>query len=109
MRRHPQLEIADLFAITLVALGLLRLTLKRGQRLLDLFDDVVDAQQVLLRLLHAPLGSLLFGFELRDAGGFLDQVPAILRLRRDDQTDAALLDDRIRAPAYTGAEKQVRH
>jgi hypothetical protein len=110
MRCHPQLEVADLRAVLLVALGLLRLALERGERLLDLFDDVRDAQQVLLRVVHLAFSGLLLGLELGDARGLFDQRAAVFGLGRHDQADAALLDDRVRGlAADAGAQEQVGH
>ena len=109
MRRDEELEVADLGAVALVALGLLGLPLERGEAPLDLVDDVADAQQVLPRLVHLPLGGLLLGLELRDAGRLLDEVAAIGRLGRDDEADAALLDDRVGAGPDAGAEEEVLH
>ena len=59
MRRLVELEVLELVAVRDVALGLRGLALERAEVALDLGDDVADAQQVLLRQLHLPLGLLL--------------------------------------------------
>ena len=65
LRRRPQLDVAQLGLVLLVALGLLRLAPQRAELLLDLGDDVGDAQQVLPRRLHLLLGGLLLHLVLR--------------------------------------------
>jgi hypothetical protein len=109
VRGDVQLEVLDLAAIGLVALGLLGLALERREVAIELGDDVADAQEVLPRLVHLPFGGLLLGLELRDARGLLDEVAAILGLGRDDEADAALLDDRVGLGADARAEEEVRH
>ena len=54
-----------------------------------------------------PSASRFLQLVLRDAGGLLDQAPAVLGLGREDLVDAALLDDRVRAHAEAGAEQLV--
>ncbi len=108
MRRLPQLDVANLGLVLAVALGLLRLPAQRAHPLVELGDDVRDPHEVLPGLVELLFGRLLLGLELGDAGGLFDQHAAILRLGRDDQADAALLDDRVRLRADAGAEEEVR-
>ena len=107
VRSVVELEVLELAAIGDVALGLGRLALERAEVSLDLRDDVADAQQVLLRHLHLPLGLLLPALELRDAGGLLDEEAAVLRLRADDEADLALLDDRVGLRPDARSEEEV--
>src|SRR4029450_8155116 len=75
---------------------LVRLPLQALELLLDLVDDVVHAQQVLLRGLELELRLAAAGPVLRDPGGLLDDRAPLRRLRREDLADLALLDDRVR-------------
>ena len=81
VRRLVELQVLELVAVGDVALGLRGLALERAEVPLDLGDDVADAQQVLLRQLHLPLGLLLPRLELGDAGGLLDEQAPVFRLR----------------------------
>ena len=101
----PREEIGLLFP----ARGARGLPLQRGARAVDLRDDVREAQEVSARLLELHLGLTLADLVLRDAGGLLDEPAAILRLRREDQVDLLLLDDRVRAHAEAGAEEDLLH
>jgi hypothetical protein len=107
--RHPQVEVAQLAAVPLVALGLLGLAPEVAEAALELAEHVADAQQVLLGLLDLLLGGLLLGLEAGDAGGLVDDVAAVLGLAADDPADLALLDDRVAAGAGAGAGHQLLH
>src|SRR5688572_19931209 len=100
---------AQFVAQPLVAPRLRRLTLQRATLLFNFEDDVVDAGQVLLRRLElqlrCPPPRLVFG----DAGGLLDQLPAIGRARAEDHPDLALLDDRVGLGAEAGVHHQLVH
>ncbi len=108
VRRLVELKILDLAPIREIPLGLLRLALQRSEVALDLRDDVADAKKVLRAELHLSLGGLLARFVFRDARGLFDEQAPIFRLRADDQTDLALLDDRVRLRPDARAEEQIR-
>src|SRR5690606_41746440 len=72
-----------------------------------LAEDVVEAEQILLRLLHLALGRLAPGLVLGDARRLLDEVAAVLWLGRDDQADPPLLDDRVGLGAHPRAEEEL--
>jgi hypothetical protein len=104
---HPQVEVAELAAVPLVALGLLGLAAEVAEAALELAEHVADAQQVLLGLLDLLLGGLLLGLEAGDAGGLVEDVAAVLGLAADDPADLALLDDRVAAGAGAGARSSA--
>ena len=97
MARMPQLEIAQLGPVALVALGLLRLALERADPALELTDHVGHPQQVLAGLRDLSLGLDLLLLELRDPRGLIDDLPPVGRLARHDLSNTALLDDRVAA------------
>ena len=113
-RAIPQRELhllpaPQLFAQAAIAPRLGRLALQRAALLLDLEDDVVDAGQVLLRRFELELGGAAAALVFRDAGGFLDQLPAIGRPGAQNLADLALLDDRVALDANAGVHQQVLH
>ena len=64
-----------------VAAGLAGLRADAAQPVFDLVDDVGQPQQVLLDAFQPPLGFDLLGLEAADAGGFLEDQPAVARRR----------------------------
>src|SRR6185369_9831831 len=62
----------------------------------QLAQDVVDARQVLARVLEARLGLAATLLVLRDARGLLEEQAQLLGLALDDPRDRALADDRVR-------------
>ena len=108
MRRNPQIEVSHFFLVAFVALGFLCLPLERSEAALELADDVRDTQEVLARLIHLAFGGALAQLELADARGLFDHRAAILGLGGDDEADAALLDDRVRALPDACAQEKVR-
>src|SRR5206468_908867 len=85
------------------------LPLQRTALLVDLEDDVIDAQQVLLRRFELQLGGAPPRLVLRDAGGLFDELTAIRRTRAEDQADLALFDDGVRFRAETGIHQELVH
>ena len=100
-------EVLDFGFVADVALGLGGLPLERGEVALDLGDDVTDAQQVLARLVHLRFGLLAAGFVLGDAGGFFDDHAPVFGARRNDETNFALLNDRVGLGSDASAQEQV--
>src|SRR6185436_9280218 len=89
------------------AAGLGGLPFQALELLLDLVDDVVHAQQVLLRGFELELRLAPARAVLRDAGGLLDDRAPLGRLRREDLPDLALLDDRVRLRTEPGVHEQL--
>jgi hypothetical protein len=93
--RAPQLQLAQLPAVSFIALGLLRLLAQRPQPPLKLADHVAHPQQVLLGLLDPALRRLLLRLKAGDPGRLVEHRPSVLGLRRDDLPHLPLLDDRV--------------
>ena len=104
---REQLERFQLGAQVAELLGLLRRPLERCEPPLHLSDHVGKAEQVLLGGFELALGLLAPGLVLRDPGGLLEDAASVLGPRADDEADAALLDDRVRARADAGAEEKL--
>ena len=109
LREEQLLPPAQLAAQPLVATGLAGLPLQRGALALELVDEIVDAGEVLLRRFELELGLAAARLELGDAGGFLDQLAAIGRLRAEDLADLALLDDGVALHADADVHQDVLH
>jgi hypothetical protein len=108
-RAVRELELADLRLHRLVLLRLARLPVQALQLLAELLHDVDDAGEVLRGGLHLPLGRLAPPLVLRDAGRLLDDGPPILRARRHDLSDAALLDDGVGGAPDARPREEVVH
>ena len=113
LRRQPlpagseQLQLPQLAAQLAELLRLLRLPLETLQAAAHLADHVGEPQQVLLGGLQLALGLLSACLVLGDSGRLFDDRAPVLRLRADDETDAALLDDGVRARPDARAEEQL--
>ena len=107
-REAPLLAREDV-RLLLPARGARGLALERGARAVDLGHDVREAQQVPARLLELDLGLALADLVLRDAGRLLDEAAPVLRLRRENEVDLLLLDDRVGPHAEAGAEQDLLH
>jgi hypothetical protein len=59
-------------------------------------------------LIHLALGLLLVRLELGNARRLLDEVTPLFGLGRDDESDAALLDDRVGLGAHARAQEERR-
>ena len=96
-RRHPDGDLAPLQLVAQheIALCDLRLLLERADLHLQLFDLVVDAQEVVLRALELALRLFLAVAVARNARGLLKDLAPVGALGRDDLGDAPLADDGI--------------
>ena len=92
-----------------VAAGDLGLRLELLEVAVQLAQDVLDARQVLARVLEPVLGLAPALLVLRDAGRLLEEQAQLLGLALDDPADRALADDRVGARAEAGAEEDVLH
>ena len=88
----------------LVQLGRLGLALERAQPRTRLALDVEGAIEVVLRALELELRAAAALAVLAEAGGLLDEQPALAGLGRHDRLDAALRDDGV----HLLAEPRVR-
>jgi hypothetical protein len=101
------LDRLHLFAHRAIAPRLAGLALERLELLLDLVDDVVHAEQVLLRGFELELGLAAARLVLRDAGGFFDEGAPVRGLAGEDEADLALLDDRVGLGPEAGVHEQL--
>jgi len=92
-----------------VARGHLGLLFQLLEVAVEFTQDVVDARQVLARVLQAVLGFAPPLLVLRDARGFFQEHAQFLGARLDDAADRALADDGVGARAEAGAEEHVLH
>ena len=105
--KHDAQAAFELSLQLAVALGLRGLALERIDLARDLFQDVVDAGEVLLGAFELGFGKALAGFELGDAGGFFDYRAAVIGLRAEDLADASLLDNGVAFGAKAGTHEEI--
>src|SRR5260370_40506166 len=98
---------AHLVAQAGIALGLGSLALQRVHLPRDFFDNIVDAGKMLPRRFQTQFGKSLPRLELGDAGSFLNDGAAIVRLAAEALPNASLLDDGVRLRPKTRAHKEV--
>ena len=90
-----------------VAAGRLGLALERAQLAAHLAQQVLHAQQVGLGGVEPALGLLLALAVLQDAGGLLDDRPAVLGAGVEHGVDLALADDHVLLAADAGVGEQL--
>ena len=88
-------------------LGRLRLALQRPQAGARLALDVERAVEVVAGRAQLQLGPAAALAVLAEAGGLLDQEPALARLGVDDRLDPALADHRVHLAAEVGVGEDV--
>ena len=100
--QHPELVPVDE-----EALGLFGLSLQRAHLAFQLGEDIPDADEIFLTGGQLALALLLPVAELGDAGGFLEDLPAVGAFYREDLVDSPLADNRIAVPTQTGVHEQL--
>jgi hypothetical protein len=88
-------QFADPLAQAPVAVGRLGLALQGVLGLLDLDDDVLEADEVLFGAVELRLGLALLVLVVSRAGGLFNEQPLLGRLGGDEGADRALLDDEV--------------
>jgi hypothetical protein len=88
-------QLADALPQAPVAVGGLGLALEGVLGLVDLDDDVLEADEVLLGALELVLGLALLVLVVGRAGGLLDEQPLLGRLGGHEAADGPLLDDEV--------------
>ena len=109
MLEEPELVLLERAVLLqrAIAAGDLGLRLELGQIEVELAQDVLDAGQVLARVLEPVLGLAPPFLVFRDPGRLLEEEAQLLRLALDDSRDRALADDRVGARSEAGAEEHV--
>ena len=100
-------QLLELLAVALVAAGLAGLVLDGTKPLLDLGDNVVEAQEVLLDAFELAEGLLLAGLVLADAGGLVEDRPPVVLAGLEETLHAALLDDAVGVDAHAGVHEHL--
>ena len=103
----PEVEVLHLGAQFLVPFRLPGLPVQGIDLASDLGDDVVHPELVLLGGFELGKRLLAPGLVLHDAGHFLEQEPAVLRLGGKDVVHFLLLDDGVDPGADAGIHHQV--
>ena len=101
--------MAQVFADGAVAGGLFGLTRQLRQLRGELFDHIVDAQQVGLGILELELGFVAALVEARNTGRLLEDATSVLGLGIDQLADLALTHQRRRMCAGRGIGKEHLH
>ena len=101
--------LVDLALQALVQLRGLGLALERAQPRARLALDVQRAVEVRLRALQLELGAAAALAVLAEAGGLLDEQPAVARAGGDDRLDAALGHDGVHLLAQAGVAEDLQH
>ena len=101
--------LVDLALQALVQLRGLGLALERAQPRARLALDVERAVEVRLRALQLELGAAAALAVLAEAGGLLDEQPAVARAGGDDRLDAALGHDGVHLLAQAGVAEDLQH
>ncbi len=109
MPRELRVQMLQLLHELFVAARLPGLALERTDLPFHLADEVRDAQKILFRVFELPQRFLLLRLELRDAGGFLKNHPAILRFAGKNLRDVSLRHDAVTRPAHAGAHEKLLH
>ncbi len=104
-----RLRLADIGGQAAIAHGLTGLALQPLELALDLGEHGLETVEIGLGGLQAGLGLVAAGVEAGDAGGFLEDAAARLRLGADDLADLALTDERGRAGAGGGVGEEDLH
>src|SRR5262249_46086068 len=100
-------QVLEPGGVLLVALGFGRLQLDAAELLVDLFEDVAEAGQVLIDALQPAEGFGLLGLEPAEARRLLEDGAAVLRGGLQQYVDAALLDDGVGVVAGAAAQEKV--
>jgi len=93
-------------AVLLVVACLAGLVLDASQSPLDFVEDIAEAQEVLLGASEFPFGLFAFGLVLGDAGGFLEDEAAFVRVGLEQHVHLALFDEAVGIDADAGVHEE---
>ncbi len=109
MPRELRIEVLKFDLNLFVAPRLARLSLQRTNLALHFPNEIGDAQKILLGRLQFAQRFFFLRLELRDTGGFFENQPTILGLRRENGRDVALGHDRVTRLAHARAHEKLLH
>src|ERR1035437_6992686 len=95
MPRQLRFQMLQFVRNLFVAARFASLTLQRADLPFHFLDGVGNAQKILLGLFQFTERFFFLLFEFRDAGGFLENHPAIFRLARKNLRDVALRQNAV--------------
>ena len=107
LMRKMRIEYPEIFHQGLVTTGLGRLTLERADLPADLFDDILNTEQVRLRVFEFAERLFLLSLVFRYSRGFLKDRAAVFRPAAQDQVDLPLLHDRVGASAHARIHEKL--
>ena len=109
LQPYGDLQKAQLVPEDQILFRLFRLVPQGLHLQLQLGDLVVDADQILLRPLQLSLRVLFPVAEFGDAGGLLEDLPALAAFGGEDLVDLTLADNGVALLAHAGVHEQLRH
>ena len=104
---HGHLHALQLVLQFQIFFCLFRLLLQRFQLQFQLGDLVADAQKVVLGGGQLPFRLLLAVAVFGDAGGFLEDLPAVAAFQGEDFVDPALTDIAVALPPKAGVHEHL--
>ena len=104
-----QLDFLELAADLLVLTGTRGLALERLELTVDLSCDIVNALQLDVHVLELAAAALFALLVLEDAGGLLDEEPAVFGTCAQHVLQRALADDGVRVAPQTRVVEDVEH
>jgi hypothetical protein len=107
MPRELGVEVLQFLGNLFVAARLAGLALERADLPLHFADEVGDAQKILLGVFQFAERFFFCDLEFRDAGGFLENHPAVFRLAGKNLRDVALRHDAVARAADARAHEKL--
>ncbi len=107
IKPEPDFQVPLFARVFQVLFGLFRLFLQRPDARFQLREDVVQAQQVFLRLIQPALRLLFPVPEPRDPGGLLEDFAPVLAAGGDDAVDPALSDHGVAVAPEAGIHEEL--
>ena len=107
MPRELRVEVLEFLGNLFVTARLAGLALERPDLPLHFADEIGNAQQVLFGVFQFAERFLFLALVFRDAGGFLENHPAIFGFAGKDLGDVALGQDAVTRAAHARAHEQL--
>ncbi len=107
MARELGIEMLEFLRNLFVAARLAGLALERPDLPLHFADEIGDAQKILVGVFQFAERFFFLALVFRDAGGFLENHPAIFGLAGKNLGDVALCQDAVAGAAHARAHEQL--